>query len=339
MGARRGRHAPLLQPRRDGADVERVGGRDDPLLGCRFGNPLGDPIDLGPTWVAADFSPAGAVFLVAANGQPLALWDVASRSQIGELWNAPDVSRLAGATFSADGATVSLATSDGAIYQWNAQTRQQIGAPIETGLSVSNGLAIDPEGATLAFAGSSDELYLMSPTLHAHTLFDDLTGGEDPTAMAISPDGATVATAHAGGEILVWNAEDGSAIGDPLLGHDDTIFALDFNHDGTQLASASRDGTARIWEVGGGPQSGAWCCPSTWPVAGPPSTSSISAPRAICWPRGPATRDPALAHQRRHAGRRGDVDARRRLVRHLRPPGPDHRRRRRQRADHLLERR
>ena len=92
----------------------------------------------------------------------------------------------------------------------------------------------------------------MSPTLHAHTLFDDLTGGEDPTAMAISPDGATVATAHAGGEILVWNAEDGSAIGDPLLGHDDTIFALDFNHDGTQLASASRDGTARIWEVGGG---------------------------------------------------------------------------------------
>ena len=112
-----------------------------------------------------------------------------------------------------------------------------------------------PEGATLAFAGSSDELYLMSPTLHAHTLFDDLTGGEDPTAMAISPDGATVATAHAGGEILVWNAEDGSAIGDPLLGHDDTIFALDFNHDGTQLASASRDGTARIWEVGGGPQS------------------------------------------------------------------------------------
>jgi WD40 repeat protein len=56
------------------------------------------------------------------------------------------------------------------------------------------------------------------------------------------------------GGIQIWDAE--APLGDELEatmdGHDTILFLLAFSPDGRQLASASRDGTARVWDVATG---------------------------------------------------------------------------------------
>lgn len=215
----------------------------------------GDPIELGQTWVGAAFSPDGRTFLVAAGlGEPLSLWDAANRSPIGELVNAPAAADVSSINFSQDGAILYAGVKDGSLYRWNTLTRQPIGVPIETGLSGITGLTVAPDGATLAFAGSGDAFYLLHTAFDKRPLLDDMIGGDAPWGIAVNSDGSMIATGDVFGEINLWNTADGSRIGSPLRGHAKGITSLRFSDDGTLLASASFDGTARLWQVAGDPR-------------------------------------------------------------------------------------
>ena len=69
-------------------------------------------------------------------------------------------------------------------------------------------------------------------------------------SLAFSPDGTTLATAAGNQEdfaIRLWDVPTGKSLG-TLDGHEDIIWGLAFSPDGKLMASASRDGTAKVWE-------------------------------------------------------------------------------------------
>ncbi|KAE9387092.1 WD40 repeat-like protein [Gymnopus androsaceus JB14] len=54
----------------------------------------------------------------------------------------------------------------------------------------------------------------------------------------------------------IWDTNTGAQIGDPLHGHDDTVFSVAFASDGTRIVSGSSDKTVRIWDANTGAQIG-----------------------------------------------------------------------------------
>ncbi|MEL6308343.1 MAG: protein kinase, partial [Chloroflexota bacterium] len=72
-------------------------------------------------------------------------------------------------------------------------------------------------------------------------------------SLAFSPDGAQLASSYgvtdASGTILVWDIETNEIIETIDNAHDDVIASLDYNNDGSQLASAGRDSMVKLWDT------------------------------------------------------------------------------------------
>ncbi|MGE5264750.1 MAG: WD40 repeat domain-containing protein [Acidobacteriota bacterium] len=59
-------------------------------------------------------------------------------------------------------------------------------------------------------------------------------------------DGKLVASAQEGKRIQLWQTATGTGLA-PLSGHVDSVSGIAFSPDGTRIASASTDGTVRLW--------------------------------------------------------------------------------------------
>ncbi|XP_077558812.1 apoptotic protease-activating factor 1-like isoform X2 [Haemaphysalis longicornis] len=68
------------------------------------------------------------------------------------------------------------------------------------------------------------------------------------TCCAVSPDGGLIAAGTSLRAILLWNADTGAALGS-FKGDAEDVKSVRFSHDGTQLVSASSDGTVVVWDV------------------------------------------------------------------------------------------
>ncbi|MEV6523326.1 WD40 repeat domain-containing protein [Longispora sp. NPDC051575] len=87
----------------------------------------------------------------------------------------------------------------------------------------------------------------------------ELAKGNHPHSITtnvatFSPDGSLLATGRRNydndkHEIQLWDATTGAAVGPPITDHTDTVHDLAFSPDSTTLASASGDGTLRLWNV------------------------------------------------------------------------------------------
>jgi len=73
------------------------------------------------------------------------------------------------------------------------------------------------------------------------------------TLQAIfSPTGDSVAAALINGEVQVWRwRPDGRPVTFLLKGHTSIVVSLDFSRDGRMIATGSKDGTARVWQLRG----------------------------------------------------------------------------------------
>jgi WD40 repeat protein len=114
--------------------------------------------------------------------------------------------------FSPDGAMLFAAVDDGTIRVWDFTSRREL-APFQT------------------FSGKFD--------------LDPL----DPNhAVAVSPDGCLLAAGGPNKGIVIWELPSRRKLA-TLTGHTKTIRHLDFTSDSLTLASASKDGTIRLWEM------------------------------------------------------------------------------------------
>jgi hypothetical protein len=151
--------------------------------------------------------------------------------------------------FSPDGRRVVWGTKDGRVKLWDAATGKEVGHyaihkhQVWCVLFSGDGwtvASVDHFGAVVLWdAGTGKEQALLQNPCrggHVHVL-----------ALAISPDGSLVATGGGGDHtIRVWETRSGRQLAH-LIEHQGPIFGLAFSPDGRFLASASGDGTIRLW--------------------------------------------------------------------------------------------
>ncbi len=141
-----------------------------------------------------------------------------------------------------------LATAGGnTVYIWNLTNGQREEPPIPHDDDVQvTALAFNVQGTYLAIGGGKAvQVWQMANSRQVRLIKDD----SDVTAVALSPDGANLAVAR-GKEITVIGISGASPFLRPMQ-HEAVVNAVAFNHDGSLLATGSKDHTARIWQRDG----------------------------------------------------------------------------------------
>lgn len=195
--------------------------------------------------VAAALSPDGSRALTASL-DTVQLWDASSGAQLVTLSGHSQYVTVA--AFTSDGNRVLTGSADDSVRLWDAAS----GALLRT----FNGhtgdirdLAVSADGARL-ISGSTDRTV---------RIWDIFTGAEMRSiahsavvdAVAFAPDGQSlVSSAGMNGDYRIFRwALDGNPLPGAFAGHTQTISGLAISPDGASLASASSDGTVRLWSL------------------------------------------------------------------------------------------
>jgi WD40 repeat protein len=142
-------------------------------------------------------------------------------------------------------------SDDGTIRWWNGAHQKQL-ASFNVGKGAGP-VAFSANGKRLAAALPGDTVALWDIAMPENPReIGRFRLASPASCLALSPDGAKLAVAGAHGAQIDLYAGDTLTKELSFKGHLDRINAVAFSPDGKQLASASEDRTARVWEVTGG---------------------------------------------------------------------------------------
>lgn len=199
------------------------------------------------------FSPDGRMLAIAANSGLLSVWQIESGERLHVLsGHSGDVRCV---DFSSDGNRLvsggGIESQPGEVFIWDLKTEQRV-ASLDGHSGRVEDVVFHPDDVLVASVASTSSsgpgeavLWDGSSGQRLRTL-----GNEDLRCCDISPDGRWLA----GGTwdtvdrvIFLWDVTTGEEL-HRLVGHNERTTSLDFNSDGTRLASASWDSTVRIWD-------------------------------------------------------------------------------------------
>ena len=204
------------------------------------------------------FSPDGTLVATLEDPRAIRVRNVGQENRLAEL-HAPAAAFTAIA-FSPAGDRFAAADRAGRIRLWDTQNWQSV-AEFQGHEGAVAALAFRGDGALLATAGEDRALRLWEaatgnargkPFLHDAPL----------AKVEFSMDGKTLIGTTDHHEISSWNIASGTLIGvvcadcKPLGGHSKRVTSATFSPDGRQVLTASRDGTARVWDAATGRATG-----------------------------------------------------------------------------------
>jgi WD40 repeat protein/serine/threonine protein kinase len=200
------------------------------------------------------FSPSGRQLASGSFDCTVRVWDVRTGREVqclkGHNWV------ITGVAFSPDGLRVASAGADRTIRIWDVATGQEVQSLRRHHEDEVTGVAFSADGKLLV-SGSADRTVRVweANTLELRHLLRDPTGAV--RSVAFSPDGRRLAWGSSDATVKVWDmpAERAGQVSqvNPLLhtlrGHTGWVNSVAFSPDGTQIASASADGTVKICQA------------------------------------------------------------------------------------------
>jgi Tol biopolymer transport system component/biopolymer transport protein ExbD len=210
------------------------------------------------------FSPDGKHLATGGSDNRIRLWDLTNPTRAVTFAELPDW--VISVAYSPDGKT--LATTlfgDGIVRLWDVATQKEVRllrSPEVRALDQQvEQIAFSPDGKTLATASRDGSVRLWDvATGRVNTTLD--VGPFFTSAVwyvAFSPDGKLLATASGPprrskeepirpGELRLWDAATGKLLA-AVRGHDGQVTCAVFSPDGRYVATASWDGTVKLWNV------------------------------------------------------------------------------------------
>jgi WD40 repeat protein len=171
------------------------------------------------------------------------IWRTRTGEQLAVLRHAGIVNAVA---FSPDGSLIMTADdSSGSITIWDASSMEQLRS-IRAARPVL-GPIFSPDGAYV-FATSHPGVIARWNTATWTIDAEIDTGLPLGRLMAISPDGATLVTGNSSGSVGFFSAATLREQRPAARGHTDLVSATGFSPDGTVMATASFDGSVRLWD-------------------------------------------------------------------------------------------
>lgn len=197
------------------------------------------------------FSPDGKQLASVGDGC-LQIWDVPTGE---ELFRASPMDDGNCVAFSPNGKWIVAGTSPpaahGIIKRWNTQTGEEISSAQVDRRLRAEALVFHPDGNRVVVGDYAGFVAAWDIDSGNFTVLKERA--EQPAMrVAISSDGTRIAAAfgnyHRPGRVVVWDLASGEELA-VLVGHTEPIRAVAFTDDDYVIATASWDGTARLWDI------------------------------------------------------------------------------------------
>jgi WD40 repeat protein/serine/threonine protein kinase len=189
------------------------------------------------------FSPDGTRVASGSRDGTVAVWEVSTGQRVHLLQGHKTYASTL--QFSPDGRTLAVGRTDGTVRLWDAVTGSAL-KPIQAHKGHTIAVTYSPDGELLMSAGFRNGMInLFDPMTHRQVDFFQVSAPEIG-CVAFGPTSRTLAVGHSEG-ISIWNLDTRQHT--PLRGHTGLVESIAFHPAGTLLASASDDGTLRVWDL------------------------------------------------------------------------------------------
>ncbi|HEV3023362.1 MAG TPA: sigma-70 family RNA polymerase sigma factor, partial [Pirellulales bacterium] len=211
--------------------------------------PLDDDGHRGDVQVVV-FSPAGDRLASGGADGSIRFWDVATMQPIGKLDGSAGrgVSSL---SFAPGGDRLASGSDDGTLDLWDLNERKRQYSVTPSSARVGS-IAFSAEGKVVVSGRHDGSVAWTGTTDPADGARSGFQAERDAVcAMAFSPDRTSVAWGMSDGRVTIYDVET-RQLKATHAKHQQAVTALEFNHDGWSIASASLDGSVKMWAAGCG---------------------------------------------------------------------------------------